>query len=280
MPSLLWYDICDMTRASPIQKKEKILIIGDLPFGERLADMLRAEGYSATTVKAGPDGLKAIYDTLPHLVILDVTLEGTDGYEILQKKHAEPMLAKIPVFLLSLQGAPVNMRQVPSGSVAEFVMALHANAEEIVTKVDRCFGHESVAQAAADAKALAELPHCKHILWIEDDKLIGSVLSKKLTSSGFSLFLAKNGQEALDHLKDSVPDAIVLDLLLPGMNGFEILQELKRNDTLAKVPVMILSNLSKESDIERAKILGAQKFIVKAAASLDEIVAEVKGLCK
>lgn len=274
----MWYNIA-MPPVLPVPKKEKILVIeGDGAFGERLADALRVEGYPVVLVKDGFEGLKSIYDQLPHLVILDVTVPGVDGYEILQKKQAEPMLAKIPVFLLSMQGVPINMQRVPAGSVSEYLMALQADPAEIVSKVNRSFGHESAERAAASSAAASW--NGKEILWVEDDKLIGSVLSKKLTSSGLYLFLAKNGQEAVDHLKSSLPDAIVLDLLLPGMNGFDILQGLKKDDRLAKIPVMILSNLSKQSDIERSKALGAKKFIVKAAVSLDQIVAEVKDLCK
>ena len=77
----------------------------------------------------------------------------------------------------------------------------------------------------------------------------------------------------------NVPDAIVLDLLMPGMNGFDILQKVKNDPRLKDVPAMILSNLNKQSDIDRARILGAKKFLVKAAASLDQIVEEVESLC-
>jgi len=262
-------------------KTEKILIIeSDKVSADRLVDALRAEGYKTQLVTQGADGLKAIYDNLPHLVILDVTLAGADGYDILQKKQAEPLLAKIPVFLLSTQGLPIDMQRIPPGSVMEFLVALHADADEVVRKVDDNFGHENAAHAALAAAAAEAAANGKNVLWVEDDKLIGSVLSKKLTSCGFYLFLAKNGQEALEHLKTSTPDAIVLDLLLPGMSGFDILQGVKKDSHLNKVPVMILSNLSKQSDIERAKVLGAQKYIVKAAVSLDQIVSEVRDLVK
>ena len=66
---------------------------------------------------------------------------------------------------------------------------------------------------------------------------------------------------------------------MPGMSGFDILQKIKADPRLKDVPTMILSNLNKQTDIERAKILGAKKFLVKAAASLDQIVGEVKDLC-
>ena len=267
--------------ADTAAKKEKILIMErDAAFGERLSKALEAEGYAVSLAKEGNQGLKMLLDLLPHLVIIGITLTGIDGYEMLEKKQAEPMLAKIPVFLLSMQGEPINMRRVPSGSVSEFIAGIQSDPALIVEKVDRIFSHESAEHAAAASTAASVLENAKKILWVEDDKLIGSVLGKKLTSTGFYLFLAKNGQEALDHLKDSVPDGVVLDLLLPGMSGFDILQEVRKDPKTANVPVMILSNLSKQSDIERAKVLGAQKYIVKAAVSLDQIVAEVKDLCK
>ena len=80
----------------------------------------------------------------------------------------------------------------------------------------------------------------------------------------------------MSQLKTVTPDIIVLDLLLPGMDGFDILQKIKMDSRLKKIPVMILSNLSKPGDLEKAKLLGATKFIVKAASSLDNIIEEVK----
>jgi len=85
----------------------------------------------------------------------------------------------------------------------------------------------------------------------------------------------------LTELSHVVPDAVILDLLLPGMSGFDILARIRSMDGRVKdVPVMILSNLSTSADIERAKLLGAGRFMVKAASSLDQIVAEVKDLAK
>ena len=75
-------------------------------------------------------------------------------------------------------------------------------------------------------------------------------------------------------------DIFILDIMLPEMSGFDILQKIKMNENLRGVPVIILSNLSKQGDIERAKMLGANKYIVKAAASLDEIIHEIGLLIK
>lgn len=258
------------------QKKKVLVITGDHNLGERLKETLEGGGYVAILVKDGAEAGKAIIDTLPHLVILDVIVANADSYDILAEKQAEPMLAKIPLFLMSTQGTPINMRRVPSGSVQEFIVALHVEPKEILERVDRQFGFDRSEKTPSDGISDDK----KVVLWVEDDKLIGTILGKKLTSSGFDLIHTKNGEETLRELENVVPDVVILDLLLPGMSGFEILEKIRDRENLKTVPVMILSNLSKPSDIERAKALGAQKLLVKATSSLDQIVAEVRNLMK
>ena len=119
----------------------------------------------------------------------------------------------------------------------------------------------------------------KKLLWIEDDALLGAILGKELAATGMDLIHAKNGEEAMTLLKGTVPDAVMVDLVLPGkLDGFGILLEMTADPRLKDVPRIVLSNLSKPSDVERAKKLGAEKFMIKAESSLSSIVSEVKSL--
>lgn len=255
-----------------ITSGEKILIVTKKSsFSDSLIDSLNKLGYSAFQENTSVKGIEKIYDLLPRLIIVDIDLDDTDGYVVLEKKCSEPVLSKIPVFLMSTNGVPVNMRKVPPNCVTEFMMSLHTEVEPIVQKINSYFGRNE--------KSALPQSNSKKILWVEDDKLIGTILSKKLIASGFTLTHAKTGDEAVSILaSDTKFDAALLDLILPGMSGFDILQKIKTNPATKHIPVMILSNLSKPSDIERAKILGAQKFLVKAATSLDKIVEETKEL--
>lgn len=268
-----------MASKPSIPKSEKIVIIeGNPTVGKQISETLKKDGYNNVLVfRSGEEGMKGIYDNLPHLILLDIVLPDTDGYSILAKKQAEPLLVKIPLFLLSTEGVAINMRNIPEGSVKEVIISLHANAKDILDKVNGYFGYQSAGSAVESA---TEDQNKKKLLWVEDDKLIGTILAKKLVSSGFDLVHANNGEEALNSLKTKRPDVIVVDLLLPGMSGFEILQKIKIDDSLRAVPKMVLSNLSKASDIDKARILGADKFLVKASTSLDQIVAEIKDLVK
>ena len=115
----------------------------------------------------------------------------------------------------------------------------------------------------------------KKILVVEDDKLLSDLLLRKLGST-FDLLHANTGEEALKILSEKKPALVLLDILLPGMDGFEVLKKIKQSPTLKEIPVVILSNLGQESDIKKGKELGAERFLVKVTLTLDDIVKEVE----
>lgn len=254
----------------------KILIVETSgALGESIARDLNEAGYhSVTLVKNGMGAVESIRANQPDLVLLDVSASDVDAYDLIAQMRADTVMKKSAIFLMSNQGVPINMRRVPEGSVQEFVLALGPHSAELVRVINRYFG-----KGGAPLSAESPAKNAPTILWVEDDKLIGTILEKKFISSGFNLIHVKNGPDALKALENTIPDAIVLDLVLPEMDGFEILQKVKMmGGVMAKVPAMILSNLNKPSDIEKAKILGAQKYIVKVSASLDHIIDEVRAL--
>ena len=90
------------------------------------------------------------------------------------------------------------------------------------------------------------------------------------------LFHASNGEEAVKIFETETPDVVLLDILLPGIDGFEILKKIRANEKTKNTPVIILSNLGQKTDLEKGKELGATKFLIKATVNLDEIVGEIK----
>jgi DNA-binding response OmpR family regulator len=116
----------------------------------------------------------------------------------------------------------------------------------------------------------------KVILLVEDDKFLREIAGNKLEEEGFIIHSAQNGDEGFALLaNDVMPDVVVLDLILPGMSGFEVLEKLKSNDKYKEIPVLILSNLGQEEDIEKAKKLGATDYMVKAHFSFAEIIKKI-----
>jgi CheY-like chemotaxis protein len=117
----------------------------------------------------------------------------------------------------------------------------------------------------------------KRILWVEDDKFLSSMIAKRLSNEGATLLHASDGEEAIALVeKGEKPDIVMLDLILPKIDGFHVLQKIKTNPATKDVPVILLSNLGQRSEIEKGEQLGALKFLVKATVSLDQIVKEIK----
>jgi DNA-binding response OmpR family regulator len=116
----------------------------------------------------------------------------------------------------------------------------------------------------------------KKVLIIEDDKFLRELLGKKLSSLSYNPILAIDGEEGLEKIKKEKPDVVLLDLMLPGMNGFEVLEKAKKDPTISNIPVIILSNLGQSEDIEKGLRLGAKDFLVKAHFTPQEIVNKLQ----
>ena len=117
----------------------------------------------------------------------------------------------------------------------------------------------------------------KKLLWLEDDALLGVVFSKALENTEFELIHVRDGKEAIETLKQMVPNIIMVDLMVPGeIDGFGVLEAISVDMRLKTIPKIVLSNLSNQSDIDRARRLGVEVFIVKASSSLDLIIDQLR----
>ncbi|MBU1102923.1 response regulator [Patescibacteria group bacterium] len=118
----------------------------------------------------------------------------------------------------------------------------------------------------------------KKILLVEDDRFLSEMYVNKLTGSGFAVETAGDGQEALNRVKEYRPDLVLLDIVLPKMDGFEVLQSLKKDDRDRNIPVILLTNLGQKEEVEKGLKLGARDYIIKAHFTPTEVVAKIKKL--
>lgn len=116
----------------------------------------------------------------------------------------------------------------------------------------------------------------KSILLVEDDSFISSMYETKLKKLGFQVELIEDGQTAAARLQqDPLPDLVLLDIVLPKKDGFEILEELRKEDRTSALPVILLTNLGQKPDVERGIKLGADDYIIKAHYTPTEVVNKV-----
>lgn len=113
------------------------------------------------------------------------------------------------------------------------------------------------------------------VLVVEDDQFLMNAYLIKLEKEGFDVKGAMDGEEGLKYAKEMVPHIILLDLMMPRMDGYQVLEALQKNTSLKKIPVVILSNLGQQTDIKRGMDLGAIDYLVKANLSIEEVVEKV-----
>ena len=113
-------------------------------------------------------------------------------------------------------------------------------------------------------KSAKKPPARVKVLLVEDDEFLAKIVTEKLVLSGFEALYAKDGSAALKAASAKLPDAILLDILIPKMDGFEVLQRLKNDPKTKHIPVLMLTNLGKREDVDRALKLGAAEYLIKA----------------
>jgi len=114
------------------------------------------------------------------------------------------------------------------------------------------------------------------ILVVEDDKFLREMISRKLDKEGYEVAQAVDGEKGEVKIKEEKPDLVLLDLILPGIDGFEVLERMKNDSEVSEIPVVILSNLGQKSEVERGLNLGAVDFLIKAHFTPAEIVKKIR----
>jgi len=120
----------------------------------------------------------------------------------------------------------------------------------------------------------------KKILIIEDDPFLSEMYAAKFSQSGFKTEIAVDGKKGMEKIKASRPDLILLDIVLPKMDGFEILKKVKKDSKLKKIPVILLTNLGQKNEVEKGLALGADEYIIKAHFTPTAVVAKAKEIIK
>ena len=116
----------------------------------------------------------------------------------------------------------------------------------------------------------------KKIVLVEDDSLMSSILAAHLIKEGFNIISVTEGAQAFERIQAEQPSIVLLDIVLPGVGGFDILAKLKQDESTKSIPVLILSNLGSKEEIERGIDLGAEDYLVKANSMVEEITGKIQ----
>ncbi|MBI4067876.1 response regulator [Candidatus Kaiserbacteria bacterium] len=251
----------------------KILLIeDDQILSDVLEQKMKHEGFEITVERDGEAGLAAMKKEKFDLILLDIVMPKMNGYEVLEKKFNDPDLKTIPVIIISNSGQPVEIARTTALGALDHLVKAHLSPEEVLAKV-RLYAEPGAGQSGSTCKG-------KKVMLIEDDTFLSDLLARRFAQEECEFMNADSGEKAMEILAKETPDIILLDLVLPGMSGFQILEKLKQDERLKKIPVVVLSNIAQQADIQKAIDLGALRHEVKAHLTPNEIVLMVGSLMK
>jgi signal transduction histidine kinase/DNA-binding response OmpR family regulator len=234
-----------------------ILVVDDeKPTRELIARGLQREGFRVVAAATGEEALRLAREKRPDAISLDVLMPGMDGWTVLRSLKADPITASIPVVMVSM----LDDRDIG-----------HAlGAADYLTKP---FDREKLVQAL---RRFRQGSTPRPVLVVEDDPATREVVRRALERDGWIVFEADNGRSALESLKHAAPDLIVLDLMMPEMDGFEFVAELRRTESGRRIPVVVVT--AKEITAEdRARLNGhVRRIFRKGSFSREELTAELR----
>lgn len=115
----------------------------------------------------------------------------------------------------------------------------------------------------------------KKILLVEDEEIIINLLQRKLQKEGYEVCVARNGEDGLEAMRKEEPDLILLDVIMPKLGGFEVMEEMNKSPELKKIPVVVISNSGQPVELDRAKALGAKDWLIKTEFDPQEVIDKV-----
>ncbi len=251
-----------LTLASLPESGGKILVIDDNPsIRDVLKNILTKEGYQVAVAGDGEEGLSIARKLRPNAIILDVVMPKMDGWTTLSELKTDAELATIPVIMLSML------------EEKEYAYSLGA-AEYLVKPLNR----EKLLQALHKHRAQNTKMPPKIAMLIEDDMLMQEMLSQWFRKQGWQVHCAENGHIALSQLSQINPCFIVLDLMMPEIDGFEFINQIQQHTTWSHVPIVVLTakNITPE---ERARLsVRADTIIQKDTSDADQLFAQLQAV--
>ena len=233
---------------------KNVLIVEDSPTqAEVLKSLLEENGWSATIARDGKEALLQLTESCPDVVISDIVMPRMDGYQLCRKIRGDKKLENLPVILVT-----------SLSDTSEVVKGLECGADSLLVKpynsdlLIKCLDNVEEKK-----KAKARRGGC-HVLIVEDSPTQAARLEQLILAHGFIVSKARDGIEALASIRETRPDLVLSDIIMPEMDGFALCEAIKGDPELKSIPVIFLTHLADPESVRRATEVGADEYITKS----------------
>lgn len=240
-----------------MEETSTVLVIDDDPtVRDLMKRYLNREGYHVETASGGEEGLPLARELRPDAITLDVLMPGMDGWAVLKEIKADPQLADIPVIMLTIVDDD-NMGYA-LGASDYFIKPI--DRDRLATVLKKYIDHPA------------------QVLIVEDDTATRQMLRRMLVKEGWAVLEAENGRAALERIADSRPSFILLDLMMPEMDGFEFIDELRQHEDWKSIPVAVITAKDLKAEERERLCCCVERIIQKGTYSRKELLSEVRDL--
>lgn len=233
-----------------------------------IARKLESSGMSAISCRSGREALEVLESAkeLPHVIWLDYYLKDMNGLEFMNALKANKRWLHIPTIVVSNSASPINVSHMLALGVKKYYLKAEHRLDDIIDAIKEIVQKENKTT----------MEKSKKILIVDDEVLVIKALTKKLKESGFEVEEALDGQEALLKVEKEKPDLILLDIIMPKLDGISVLKRLKESKATQNIPILILTNLYDDKKMTEVLRTGDTDYLIKVEHPLDDIISRVK----
>ncbi len=260
-----------------VANTKRILVVDDNPLNVKLfSSKLEREGYEAIPAYDGREALAKVLEKKTDIVLLDLMMPVMDGFEVLEKLKSNPQTKNIPVIIITaLNEAEERLSQLEAK--ADELLAKPVSTAELLMRVKSMLHLREIKDRLDERKnQLSSVPALEYkkqesldsdreplILLVEDEDKDAKLIATYLSDTPYELKRARNGEDAFSMLEKEKADIILLDILLPDIDGFEICRRLKSSEETKGIQIIAVTNVSDLEDMERSMELGMDEYLIK-----------------
>jgi signal transduction histidine kinase/DNA-binding response OmpR family regulator len=248
-------------RSKLIKQGMRVLVVDDEPDIANLIQIyLQKEGYYVIKAFDGEEALSLARKEKPDLITLDIMMEGMDGFEVLRRLKADSSTASIPVVVIS---AILDEEKGYRLGAADY-LAKSIDEDKLTYTINRLLGRVDEGR--------------KKVLIVDDDQDIVAFLATSLERKGFTVLKAYDGSEGINLAKGEEPDLILLDLRMPNINGYQVIEELKKHDKASQIPIIVMT--AYDFDESKTEILNLTAEQLSKPFSMRILTSKIRDLMR
>jgi len=239
-----------------------IMVVDDNEIERKeMAFIIEEEGMKALVAEDGRKCMDMIRESLPDILVLDLIMPEVDGFEVLDKVRSDPVTRKLPVIVVTAKDLSTEERENLSGNVSSVLTKSDTTSKTLLERLKNLLS--DIGRSPEHLRA-EKVETGNRILLVEDNEAAVIQVKTILESEGYFVDVVHGGQEALKYVEQTIPDGIILDLMMPRMDGFEVLNKLRSSKTTALIPVLVLTakDLTPE-DLNKLAANNIQQLIQK-----------------